>query len=274
MIEVQPKTRDIPIWLTGVVLILCVVGGGWLVRWYTRDPGAQAIEVPLEDPATAAAAAKFRGPLAGYAPGGSARPQRDGSFVGNVVGVRAFGNSGNAWIVRSGEATMHVSVGRKGEVDLNPSYVQQKLTPEQAQVLLMRRRLMTDATMREQIQLSAQQLDALGKVAEFRGMVIEPADRAKLTTLFQAWRAKPGDATEKPLVAALVDVAKRAAEPTKAFDSSRVEQVRKILTPEQVKRFNEGPTPQNAAPATPPAAPAAKPVVGTPAAAGRPGAPG
>lgn len=267
MIEVQPKTRDIPIWLTGVVLILCIVGGGWLVRWYSRDPGTQAIEVPLEDPAAVAANAKVRGQLG--LPGGNARAQRDNGFFSAAVdGVKASGNSGKAWIVRSGDATMYVSQGRTGQLDLNPSYVTQKLTPEQAQVLMMRRRLLTDAAMREQIQLAAAQLEALRKVEDFRGMVIEPTDRAKLSSLFQAWRTAPGDATEKPLLAALVEVAKRAAGPTQTFDASRVEQVRKILTPDQVKRFNEGPA---AAPSAPPPAPAAKPVAGGAAQPGTPG---
>src|SRR4051812_22472758 len=262
MIEVQPKTRDIPIWLTGVVLILCIVGGGWLVRWYTREPGTLAVDVPLENQATVAANAKVRTELA--MPGGNGRAQRDLGFAGAVDGVRASGTSGKAWIVRSGDATMYVSQGRNGQFELNPSYISKKLTPEQAQVLMMRRRLMTDPAMREQIQLTADQLEALRKVEDFRGMVIEPTDRAKLTSLFQAWRTAPGDATEKPLVAALTDVAKRAAAPTQAFDASRVDQVRKIVTPEQVKRFNDGAAPQNAAPATPPAAPAAKPVAATP----------
>jgi hypothetical protein len=270
MIEVQPKTRDIPIWLTGIVLVLCIVGGGWLVRWYTRDAGKQTVEVPLEDPATLAANAKFRGPLAGYTPGGNGRAQRDGFFgSGPVDGVRASGNNGKAWMVRSGDATMYVALGKKGEVEISPSYAQQKLTPEQAQVLLMRRRLMTDAAMREQVQLSAQQLEALRKVEDFRGMVIDPTDRAKLTSLFEAWRKAPGGATEKPLVTALADVAKRAAAPTQAFDASRVEQVRKVLTPDQVKRFNEGPSPQPGGTPTPPP-PAAKPIAGAPA-AGKPG---
>jgi hypothetical protein len=269
MIEVEPKTRDIPIWLTGVVLILCVVGGAWLVRWYTRDPGTQAVEVPLEDPATVAAAAKFRGPLAGYSPVGGGRAQRDGTGDG----VRATGNSGNAWIVRAGEATMYVSLLKKGDYELNPSFIKQALTPEQAQVLMMRRRLMIDAAMRAQIQLTADQLDALRKVEDFKGMVIDTPDRLKLTNLFKAWRAAPNDASEKPLVAALAEIAKRAAEPTKAFDAARVERVRKILTPEQVKRFNDGPAApaQNGAPAAPP--PAVKPVVQSPA-GGAPGKPG
>ena len=83
----------------------------------------------------------------------------------------------------------------------------------------------------------------------------------RLTSLFQAWRTAPGDAADKPLLAALVDVAKRAATPTQAFDASRVEQVRKIVSPDQVKRFNEGPTPQGT-PATPP--PTAKPIAAKP----------
>lgn len=261
MIEVQPKTRDIPIWLTGVVLILCIVGGGWLVRWYTREPGTLAVNVPLEDQATIAANAKVRSQLS--MPGGNPRAQRDGGLFSPAVdGVKASGNSGKAWIVRSGDATMYVSQGRNGQFELNPSYITQKLTPEQAQVLMMRRRLMTDTAMREQIQLTAEQLEALRKVEDFRGMVIEPTDRAKLASLFQAWRTAPGDATEKPLLAALIDVAKRAAGPTQAFDASRVEQVRKIVTPDQVKRFNEGPMPPNGTPGTPPPAP--KPIAAKP----------
>jgi len=241
MVEVESKTRDIPVWLTGVVLILCVAGGIWLVRWYSHDTGRRTVEVPLEDPATVAAAAKFRNPPNGNA---AANP--------NAEGVRASGNRNNAWVVRAADATMYVSLTRNGQFDVSPAYVRQALTPEQAQVLMMRRRLMTDAAMREQIRLTPEQLEALRKVEDFRGMVIEPTDRAKLTSLFQAWRTSPGDATEKPLLAALVDVAKRAAGPTQAFDASRVEQVRKIVTPDQVKRFNEGPS--NGTPSNPPAA--------------------
>jgi hypothetical protein len=260
MVEVEEKTRDIPVWLTGIVLILCVLGGGWLIRWYSRDQGTQTVEVPLEDPATLAAAAKFRGPLSDYAPGRNGRaPNRgDDGTPAKVDGVRSSGNSGNAWIVRAGEATMYVSLDKRGQLDLNPSYVRQMLTPEQSQVLLMRRRLLTDAAVREQIKLTDEQLAALKRVDDFRGMVMDAADKAKLAQLFQAWRAAQGDksAPERALVAALADAAKRCAEPTKAFDASRVDQVRKILTPDQLKLFNGG-TP--AAPTPAPAAPKATP---------------
>jgi hypothetical protein len=267
MIEVQPKTRDIPVWLTGLVLILCVIGGGWLVRWYTRDGGAQTVDVPLESPAAAAAAAKFRGPLAGYAPNGG-RPQRAGQPGGGTGdGVRSAGRGNDAWSVRAGEATMYVALNRRGQLDLSPSYVRQALTPEQAQVLLMRRRLLMDPSAREQVKLTESQLEALKKVDDFRGMVMDAADRAKLGQLFEAWRTAPGDKTaaERALVAGLAETAKRCAAPTKAFDAGRVEQVKKILTPEQVKRFNEGlvPAVPGAAPPQPqPAPPAPKPVAG------------
>jgi hypothetical protein len=258
MIEVESKTRDIPVWLTGVVLILCVAGGIWLVRWYSHDTGRRTVEVPLEDPATVAAAAKFRNLPTGNAP---VNP--------NAEGVRQSGNRNNAWIVRAADATMYVSLTRNGQFDISPAYVRQALTPEQAQVLMMRRRLMMDTSAREQVKLTGQQLEALRKVEDFRGMIITPIDKTKLTQLFKAWHDSGGDkvAEEKALVAALNGVAKRSAEPTRAFDASRVEQVKKIITPEQAKQLEQGATPPNAAPAQPAApnkAPARTAATGAP----------
>jgi hypothetical protein len=260
MIEVESKTRDIPVWLTGIVLILCIAGGIWMVRWYTHDAGPRTVVVPLEDSATVSAAAKFRNPSNGNAP---ANP--------NAEGVRSSGNRKDAWVVRAADATMYVSRNRAGQFDLSPAYVHQALTPEQAQVLMMRRRLLMDASAREQIKLTEQQLDALRKVEDFRGMIVTPIDKVNLANLFKAWHDSGGDkaAEEKALVAALADVAKRSAEPTRAFDASRVEQVRKILTAEQVKQLNQGLTPPNGtpsqpAPATPNKAPARTAASGAP----------
>ena len=181
MIEVESKTRDIPVWLTGVVLILCVAGGVWMVRWYTHDTGPRTVEVPLEDPATLAATAKFRNP-----------PNGNAAVNPNAEGVRPSGNRNNAWIVRAADSTMYVSLTRAGQFDISPAYVHQALTPAQAQVLMMRRRLMMDASAREQIKLTEQQLDALRKVEDFRGMIVTPADKANLTNLFKAWHASGG----------------------------------------------------------------------------------
>ena len=264
MIEVDTKTRDIPVWLTGVVLVLCVAGGVWMVRWYTRQEAKQTVEVPLEDPATAAASAAFRSTIAAPgAPGAGPRSTRAAAgqqLPEGVDGVRTLGSRGNTWIVRAGDATMYVSLGRNGQPELSPSYVTQKLTPEQSQVLMMRRRLLADASARDLVKLTPAQLEALRKVDDFRGMIVEPADKARLATLFQAWRDASSDKApqEKALVAALAEISKRAAGPTQAFDSGRVEQVRKVLTPEQVQTFNGALAPPGSAPApAPPPAPAA-----------------
>jgi hypothetical protein len=242
MIETQEaKTRDIPIWLTALVMLLCIGGGAWLIRWYMKDHGSQVVDVPL-DHAQAAAARNYKGPLAGFRAGGAGRALDD-MMSGPVDGVRASGNRGNAWIVRSGKATMYVSLDRKGELDVNPSYVKQELTDEQQQMLLLRRRLLTDTALRGQLQVSDEQVAKLKKVADFRGMVIDAAERARLSQLFDAWRkaaAANRAQAEKALVAGLAEVATKAAEPTKAFDAKRVAEVKAVLTPDQLKAFQSG----------------------------------
>jgi hypothetical protein len=47
MIETQESnTRDIPVWLTGLVLILCIGGGSYMVWSFLRDQPRQVATIP------------------------------------------------------------------------------------------------------------------------------------------------------------------------------------------------------------------------------------
>ena len=51
----ESRTRDIPIWLTGFVLLACLGGGGYLIKWYMQDRPSQAIDITEEVNAARAA---------------------------------------------------------------------------------------------------------------------------------------------------------------------------------------------------------------------------
>jgi hypothetical protein len=266
-----PPVRDIPIWLTLLILLLCIGGGGWVVWKYTNTNPPEPITIAPGHP-RAALVKNWRPSEDGGGGGPSRGPRKNQDDDSD--GVKSL-TPNRSWRVRAGNAYMFVNVGRKGDLEISPNY-RSIYTPEQNQLVIMRQRLLQDEAMREFIKVAPDQLAKLKNVPAPEGMKMGADEKKKLDELFQAYRnakdSKAQEAAEKSLVSALDEVGKKRFEETKAYMVKRVEAIQSALTPDQIKLFNEGANRAAAAP-TPPAPAALKPRAETKVAAAAPAAP-
>lgn len=266
MIESNQKVRDIPVWLTALILLLSLGGGGYLLSWYIKDK-PRAKEIVKVDLPTPRGGNNWRGPGGTRGTGGTGgNPTRNTPSNSGGDGIRTSANRPNTWNVRSGESLLYVTVDRSGALELSPSYVTQSLTPDQAQLLLMRRRLLSDKPMRDHVKLTDEQLTKLKNIPDFKGMLISDDERSQLVKLFEAWRKAPSadkPKAEKEVLTTLAAIGKKQLEPTKAFDSGRAQSVKDIVSAEQLKLLQSTPPSGGATPAPKPTqtvvAPATKP---------------
>jgi hypothetical protein len=235
----QRPVRDIPVWLTIVILLLCIGGGGWLVWKYTKTNAPGPIVIAPGNPRAALVKNWRPSDDAGMALRTARRNQDDDSD-----GVKAL-TPNRSWRVKAGNAYMFVNLTRKNEAEITPNY-RSIYTPEQNQLVIMRQRLMQDDAMREFIKVTPEQLAKLRTVPPPEGMKMTPDEKKKLTDLFEAYRAakesKAQEVAEKVLVANLDEIGKKRFEETKAYMVKRVEAIQAAITPDQIKLFNDGST--------------------------------
>jgi Spy/CpxP family protein refolding chaperone len=238
----ESKTRDIPVWFTGLVLLLCIGGGGWLITWYMRDTSHQVVDIPEDKTAPANFNGKGWRPFAtgngnnGGNNGGNQGGQKLPRFNANADGIQQ--SSRQSYQARVGETIMNINARANG-FDFIPRY-QNSQTPEQLELAGMRLAILTDATWRENLKITDEQLKKLRNAAA-QTMQLDPADRRRLTDLWKAYLDGPAAgkaAAEKNFLAAVVEIGKKNGEPFKQQEAKRIEAIKAALTPEQIEIYN------------------------------------
>jgi len=237
MIEsTESRTRDIPIWLTGLVLLICVVGGGWTLLWYMKSDARPLVDIP-EDKVMAQGNGKaWRGALAG----GANVPRVDR----NADGVQPYGR--NSFRVKIGNTVMLANYGGNGRVDLQPQY-HTNYTAEESELITLRMSILGDPTWRDYLKVTDAQLEQLRKVPTPQSLKFDDAERSKMMSLWKAYHdgasaQKP--AAEKALLAALDDYGKKNIAAYKAYEANRAAAIKGALTPDQIKMYRSaGKTP-------------------------------
>jgi hypothetical protein len=257
MIEnTETKTRDIPVWLTGLILILCVGGGSYLVWQSLRDQPPQVVEIPPDKLAAANLGGRsLRGGDGALAGGG---PRNLAPVVNrDADGVHQL--RGNSYRAKIGNTVMTVNASSAGRFDMNPGYATPVRSAEEAELGVLRMSVIQDANWQQTLNVTPQQVAALRKVPPQLNMRIEPADRTRLTDLWKAYRdagASEKPAAEKAVLAALDEIGKKNLQATKDYEAARAKAIRDVFTPEQIKAYREGTNSKPAAPAATPATPA------------------
>ncbi|HSI36017.1 MAG: hypothetical protein ACAI43_01785 [Phycisphaerae bacterium] len=262
----QGQMRDIPIWLTIPIVLLCLGGGAYLVYgMFTANdkPGKQELSAE-EAKARGVQSGAVRGVRPGTGGAGGSRwtggtsggtrgpaPAKDG-----IVENQRRGGGMSNYTVTAGTALLQIADGRPAQITQMsyPSF----LTQDQAMYLFDRRKAIDDAAARTRANVTAEQVQKLNDMPAPETMKATADEKKDLLAKFDLWKNaakdKKADA-EKALVAAFDKVAKGRFEETKAYALARIDMVKTILTPEQIQLIRT--------PATP-AAP--KPAVATPAA--------
>jgi hypothetical protein len=262
----ESKTRDIPLWLTALVILLCIGGGAWLVKWYMQAQPRQVVEIPDDKVQAKPAGNGWRGSFNNGNNGGngfnnrnSGRNQRDI----NANGVQPWG--ANSFRIKTGETVMTVNYSGD-KFDISPRYLNvQKV--EGAELVMMRLGILTNADLREYLKVTEDQLAKLRAVPLPRSETLDKADKKELSELWKAYHSADGSAkvaAEKKLLAAVDEIGKKNRAATVAFEVNRAELVRAAVTPEQIKLYQASggsvPTKKEPAPVTPLAPTKSEPV--------------
>jgi len=112
MIELkESKTRDIPLWLTALVILLCIGGGAWLVKWYMKEQPRQVVTIPDDKVVPTGNRGTWRGQTGGNNNNGGnngfrAQPQRDITLLLTDAGY-------GARVVRAVDVARRLVVGER-----------------------------------------------------------------------------------------------------------------------------------------------------------------
>lgn len=222
----DPKTRN----LIGVgALVFCLLVGGGIVYWLLfSGPSHKTIKVTPEQQAAAGATAM----------------QRQVQMARREV--RGVFEQDGEWIVRGTAGEMRFKSGSPNAAAATFRFPEGlKLAPEQVALLAGRYRILHDEAMAKEWQVTPQQLEQLKKL-EMGATTINPpaADRA---AIWQIWgeyeKAAAGPAkvtAQQALVAKVDEVARAQFEPARQAYGARIEQISKILTPQQIAQITKG----------------------------------
>ena len=221
----DPKTRT-AIAVAG--LLACLLVGAGIVYWllFGSSPKRRVVQV---DPAEQAAAS--RNPTIRMTP-----QRRDAPGI-----VRTE----DEWIVRgtTGEMRMRHNAGAAAD----PAYRFPdglKLPPEQVSLLAGRFRILHDEAMAKEWKVTPQQADKLRALQiGGSGMNPTPQQRDELWKLWKQYEGASGGQgkmeAQKKLITRLDDVAKSLFEPARQQYTAKLDEIKKILTPEQVETITK-----------------------------------
>ena len=216
----DPKTRTM---IAAGALLVCLLVGAGIVYWllFGSSPKRRVVQV---DPKEQAAAA--RQPMVRM------QARRD------VPGIT---RTDDEWVVRSVTGEMRVRDNAKGAGE--PTYRfsdRLKLPPEQVSLLAGRFRILHDPAMAAEWKVTPQQTEKLSKLQiGGSGMSPSPQQRDELWRMWNDFnKASGGQAkidAQKKLTDKLDEVAKSLFEPARQQYSTKLEEIKKILTPEQIQ---------------------------------------
>jgi hypothetical protein len=229
MVEVKQSNKSAPRWagvLVAIVLLGSMLAGAAV---YFFSPAPPKLSELTEVPGVGAAAIQRNiirvqprpAPTSGVT-------KRQNGYLVRAPGVQLTANkppNAKEW---------QLNFAYNNKSDLIPADLQP--------ALLARTRLPTDAAFAKYLKVTAEQLEQLKKVPMVASlaappMVVAPENREKVLKLIEAHDAKPSAATEAALVKAVTEVTAASEPATKAEITSRADQIRKILSAEQLAAF-------------------------------------
>lgn len=277
MIESKPPVRQIPLWLTIPLILVCLGAGGWFLHWYWKtqvNGTASASSVYIDNPepdTQAGTRANLRGPRGG----GGGPPMADGIY-----------DRGNRTIIRAGEYLLIAQPSVDGKTT-TMSLRHNGPAPAKNNDLIVAQRLASDPATARTIGVSPAQLKQLRPLihtpaiaASLRGggeLAMEPADLQRLQALCKAYTAAGAGAAktaaQEQVLKAVAETGGKSMNAQNDAVAKAVAEVHKIITNDQFRAFAEfqatGTAPKLAAPPKPAAKPATRPAV-TAASAAKP----
>jgi hypothetical protein len=217
------ERRPLPAWISIILIVLCLGGGGWIMHWYLMgDPISH--ESTLLDPSKAA-------PIQRNFRNGNGTPVDQPS-------VRQVDDS--HWVVRVPEATMQVQqfAGKPASIQSLIYNVPDFVPQDQRNRLFAARRLVRDNAAASAIGLSEDQIKRLRDLRSAIGMTTEPADLDKLKELWKQYQtATDKQSAEGDLFTGLTVIARKDVDATRDTVTDRANKIKAVLTDDQWKKF-------------------------------------
>lgn len=220
--KMSPATRTA---IAVVALLACLLVGAGIIYWmlFASSPQRRTVQV---DPAAQASAVGGRPMI-------RTQPQRR-----DVPGIH---KADDEWVIRSATGEMRLRDSAAGAADATYRFPGGlKLPPEQVSLLAGRFRILNDPAMAAEWKVTPQQIERLRSL-QIGGSAMNPsaAQREELWKLWQQYHGASGaqakvDA-QKKLIEKLDEVAKSHFEPTRQQYGKKLDQIKTILTPEQVQ---------------------------------------
>jgi len=230
--EHAQRGRRIPAWLAILAVLLSLGAGGYLLwrLWLGESP--EGAIVGQGDPPDQYYAAR-RAEQRAQAPRGP-RWARGDDVVTDI--------GQNNWGIKGGDAAVEIRKEPDGKLDLRFFYVRgEVMDQDDLNTLVARRRLAADQAMADSLKLTPEQVEKLKNIAGAPGMVVGEPDRTKLLESWDAYQktstedaAAREDARTK-LIVLVTEIGQKSAGPTRDTAKKRADEVRAILTAEQIK---------------------------------------
>lgn len=158
--------------------------------------------------------------------------------------ARGVEKGDNQWVVRGTTGNMVVKRDAGGAYSYSYGFLAPLLSGSQSALPAARYRILNDPAMAEFWQITPEQLDKLKKLEVAPGR-FKPSDaqQANLKSLWNAYitsaEGTPREDAQKKLLDTLDEVSKANLDVAKQSASASVEQIKQILTPEQIAKITK-----------------------------------
>lgn len=232
---VAKKGLELPRWSVALLVLLVAGGAGYAgYRFWTGGHPGAGKEIDIGNTGF------FGGRQMGANPRRlQAQMQTDPATLPDGVHAGAMNLS---W-VRMGDFYTSLPNDPASSMTIRVFYAKPDLlTAEEQSILQARRRLPTDAALAKQFNVTPEQSKALVAIplGIGAGLRVTPEDRDRIKAAWQVYVGAADsakDAAKTALLTTLKQVGDKSLEPTRAQQRERVEQIRKVLTPEQIAEW-------------------------------------
>lgn len=150
---------------------------------------------------------------------------------------------GGGWEVKGNRTRLIVQRGSNNQLRLTAESMDPNfITAEQRSLLALRARAGSEDAVARQLNVTPEQRERLNAIPRGANYPIDPPTRENLSRLFLAWEAAPADQRQPhadALIAAVRQLETAQAEATRRSVADRVAQIREIVSPEQIRAFEE-----------------------------------
>jgi hypothetical protein len=236
MLTAQPtesNQKSLPVWASIPIILLCLLGGGWIIHWYVMsDPLANEEKILGDAPVQA----QWNGWP------GQGRGRMNGSNGGARNQRRSIVDRGDGrWDLRTDEAHVDVSL-TNGKLNWHIiAYMgNYPFVPEDVKnTLYSARAIVADNARVAALKLTPEQVKRLRGLSSTITMAISEADKTQLGADIESYiKATPAERnTLEPKLLQLMDqIAVRSRPGTKKLAEDRAAQINAIVTPEMWKQ--------------------------------------